>query len=315
MDGLSSSPKTPAPQRVDRETREKLKSLGYISSPVTELKENHGPEDDLKTLLPLNQKIYTALRLNEEGKAPQAVKLLHELIRERTDFINAYVYLSELYQSGGSGEAALAVMENGYKNNPEDYGIISSYGALLVKQGKLDQGIELLHKSLAIIDYNPEDWTYLGVAYGQKGEFKKALDCFESALSLDDTDPQIYYNKGLFHLSLFMQTKSLPDHARALECFKKAIELDPGLASAYNGLGVGYRIVGQVNSAIAVWEKTLELSPDFDLPIYNLGVAYLEKGEKSQALKYFEKYLALKDKSLSPAERREIEEFIKNCRS
>ena len=249
------------------------------------------------------------------GKIAQAVKLFQEIIQERKDFINPYVYLSEIYQSGGFGDDALAVLESGYKNNPEEYGIISSYGVLLVKQGKLDQGIELLQKSLAIIDYYPEDWTYLGIAYGQKGEFKKALDCYEKALSLDDTDAMIYYNKGLFHLSQFMQLKSRPDHARALECFKKAIELDPGLASAYNGLGVGYRIVGQINSAITVWEKTLELSPDFDLAIYNLGVAHLEKGDKAQALKYFERYLLLKNKTLSPEERREIEEFIKNCKN
>ena len=315
LDGLSSSQNAPTPQRVDRETREKLKSLGYISSPVSKFKENYGPEDDLKTLLPLNQKMYTALKLNEEGKALQAVKLLHEIIKERKDFINAYSYLSEIYQSGGFGADALAVLENGYKNNPEDYGIISSYGVLLVKQGKLDEGIELLQKSLAIIDYYPEDWTYLGVAYGQKGEFGKALDCYEKALSLDDADAMIYYNKGLFHLSLFMQAKSRPDHAQALECFKKAIELDPALALAYNGLGVGYRVAGQTNSAITVWEKTLELNPDFDLPIYNLGLAYLEKGDKAQALKYFEKYLALKGKALSPEERREIEDYIKNCKN
>jgi arylsulfatase A-like enzyme/tetratricopeptide (TPR) repeat protein len=315
LDGLSSSPEGQDRPRADRETREKLRSLGYVTSPVSKIKDDHGPEDDLKTLLPLNQKIYAALKLNEEGKPMQAVKLLHEIIKERKDFINAYSYLSEIYQSGGFGADALAVLENGYQNNPEDYGIISSYGVLLVKQGKLDQGIELLQKSLAIIDYYPEDWTYLGVAYGQKGEFQKALDCYARALSLDDTDAMIYYNKGLSHLSQFMQKKSRPDQAQALECFKKAIELDPGLALAYNGLAVGYRIAGQIDSAITVWEKTLELSPDFDLPIYNLGVAHLERGNKAQALKYFEKYLAVRGKTLSPEERREIEEFIKKCKS
>jgi tetratricopeptide (TPR) repeat protein len=112
-----------------------------------------------------------------------------------------------------------------------------------------------------------------------------------------------------------MQAKSRPDHAQAMECFKKAVELDPGLAPAYNGLGVGYRVAGQIDSAIAVWEKTLESNPDFDLPIYNLGVAYLEKGDKARALKHFDKYLALRDKTLSPEERREVEEFIKACKN
>jgi arylsulfatase A-like enzyme/Flp pilus assembly protein TadD len=315
IDSLSSPEEMQNPQRIDREMREKLKSLGYVSSPVSKFKENYGPEDDLKTLLPLNQKNSVALNLYREGKIEGALTLFNEVIKVRKDFVDGYIYLSEVYQSRGMADEALATMELGYKNNPEDYGMVSAYGILLIKQGKLDQGIEILQKAIAIIDYYPEDWTYLGIAYSQKGEPQKALDCYERALSLDDTDALIYYNKGLFHLSLFMQAKSRPDYARALECFKKAIELDPALASAYNGLGVSYRLAGQIDNAITVWEKTLELSPDYDLPIYNLGVAYLAKGDKAQALKYFEKYLQLKNKALSPAERREVEEYIKNCKN
>jgi arylsulfatase A-like enzyme/Flp pilus assembly protein TadD len=315
MDSLSSSQKMQGPQKIDRETREKLRSLGYISSPVSKFKENYGPEDDLKTLLPFEQKHSGAMVLLEQNKVAEAVKVLNDVIKNRKDFTKAYMTLSDIYQFGGLGEDALAIMESGYKNNPEDYGIISSYGILLIKQGKLDKGIEILQKALEIIDYDPDVWTHLGIAYGQKGEPQKALDCYEKALSLDNKDAMIYYNKGLFHLSIYMQTKRAQDHARALECFKKAIELDSGLASAYNGLGVTYRIGGQIDYAISVWEKTLELSPDYDLPLYNLGVAYLEKGNKARALKYFEKYLLLKSKTLTPEERREIEDYIRKCKN
>jgi arylsulfatase A-like enzyme/Flp pilus assembly protein TadD len=315
MSGLASPAEMQTPAKIDREMREKLRSLGYVSSPVSKFKEIYGPEDDLKTLLPLNQKNSAALNLFREGRIEGAVKLFNEIIKLRKDFVDGYIYLAEIYQSGGEQQEALATMELGYKNNPEDYGMVSAYGVLLIKQGKLDQGIGILQEAVAIIDYYPDDWTYLAIAYGQKGEAQKALDCYERALSLDETDALIYYNKGLFHISLFMQAKNRADYARALECFKKAIELDPGLAVAYNGLGVSYRFAGQLDNAIAVWEKTLEVRPDFDLPIYNLGVAYLEKGDKAQALKYFEKYLQLRGKTLSPEERREVEEFIQNCKN
>lgn len=59
---------------------------------------------------------------------------------------------------------------------------------------------------------------------------------------------------------------------------RKAIDLDPGFVSAYNGLGLAYRLVGKVDEAITWWDKALELS-----------LAYLEKGDKIQALKYFER--------------------------
>jgi arylsulfatase A-like enzyme len=40
---------TKQPGTSDRETRERLRSLGYIASPVSQTKTSYGPEDDLKT--------------------------------------------------------------------------------------------------------------------------------------------------------------------------------------------------------------------------------------------------------------------------
>jgi len=314
MDGLSSPSQMKSARNPDSETVRKLRSLGYISSRATQLKESYGPEDDLKTLLPFMRKHDAAMKFLELGRVPEAVKLLNDIINDREDFTKAYVHLSNVYQLQGLGEEALAVMEKGYTNNPEDYGIISAYGLFLVKEGKLDRGIEFLQKALEIIDYDPDVWTHLGIAYSQKGEVQKAMDSYGKALSLDDTDALIYNNLGLLHFSIFGRTKNVQEQTRALESYRKAIELDPDLASAYNGLAGVYHTAGQIDTAISLWEKALELEPDYDFPIYNLGVAYFEKGNKTQALKYFERYLLLKDKAISFEERQKIAEFIRKCK-
>ena len=314
MKRLSYPSKSQTPRKVDSETLKKLRSLGYISSRATQLKESYGPEDDLKTLLPLQYKHDLAMNLFDNGRVPEAVKLFNDIINERKDFTHAYIYLAKVYQLQGLGEDALPVIESGYKNNPYDYEIISAYGKLLVNEGKLDKGIEFLEKALEIIDYDPEVWMYLGIAYSQKGEFQKALESNEKALSLDDTDALIYNNLGLLYYVIFSQTKNIQDHTQALENYKKAIMFDPGLASAYNGLAGVYHAVGQIDSAIPMWEKALELDPDYDFPIYNLGVAYFEKGNKAQALKYFERYLSLRGQTLSAEERKRVDEFIRKCK-
>jgi arylsulfatase A-like enzyme/Flp pilus assembly protein TadD len=314
MDGLSAPSKMLSQRKVDSDTLEKLRSLGYISSRTVQLKESYGPEDDLKTLLRFQQRHDIAMNLYTDGRVPEAVKVLNDIINERKDFTHAYIYLSKAYQFQGLGEDALAVMESGYINNPDDYGIISAYGLLLVNEGRLDKGIEFLQKALGIIDYDPEVWTHLGIAYSQKGEFQKALHSYEKALSLDDTDALIHNNLGLLHFSTLIQTKKVQEGTKALESYRKAIELDPGLASAYNGLAGVFHVIGQTDNAISMWEKALELEPDYDFPIYNLGLAHLDKGNKAQALKYFERYLLLKDRTLSPEERRKIVELIRLCK-
>jgi arylsulfatase A-like enzyme/tetratricopeptide (TPR) repeat protein len=301
-------------QRTDRETRKRLRSLGYISSPVTQINKGYRPEDDLKNLLPFQQKHFAALSFLENGRIQEAVKLLNDIIQEKEDFTGAYIDLCNIYERQGLEEEALSLMESGYKNNPESYGIVTTYAFLLVKQGRLDKGIVLLKKAINIIDYDPEVWTYLGIAYTHKGEFQKALESYEKAHSLDENDALIYSNMGFLHFSIFLRTKKVEDHARALESYKTAVKIDPSLASAYNGLGSTYKVIGQIDKAVTCWEIAVELDPDYDFPIFNLGVIHLQKGNKSRALEYFERYLVLKNDTLPPDERREIEAYIRKCK-
>lgn len=311
---LSSLQKAQNVKKIDRKTREKLRSLGYIVSPVHLLKKKYGPEDDLKTLLPLQKKLDRASILSKKGRGEDSIRLLNEIIRNDKYFASAYTQLSEIYTSQGKTEEALKTMEEGYNNNPANYEIISTYGTLLVEEWKLDKGIEVLQKGISLFNFDPEIWHYLGVAYGRKGEYQKAIEHYRKALSLDSTDAIIFNNFGGLYLSIFLRTKKLEARSQAIEYFKKAIELDPDLASAYNGLGGVYKIMGKIDDAISCWEKSLELNPNYDFPVYNLGVAYLEKGKKAQALKYLKKYLAIKNDTLTIEERRKIEALIQRCK-
>lgn len=312
---LSSPQKARRLQKIDREALEKLGSLGYIVSPVSRLKDSYGPEDDLKTLLPIQQKHYNAMVLyNNEKRVAESVKLLSEIIEERDDFSKAYFDLARIYRDQRMIKEAVAVMEEGLKNNPEDYSILSGYGIFLVQEGRLDKGIELLQRALTLIDFDPDVWINLGMACWRKGDYQKALKHYEKALSLDHNDAVIFNNLGTLYLSMFMQTKRREDHHRSIENFEKAVEIDPAFASAYNGLGSAYKIAGRNEEAIKAWEKSLELDPDFDFPVYNLGVMYLEKGDKALARKYFEKYLFLKKDTISAEERRTVEDLIQKCK-
>lgn len=310
---LTFSERIQNPRRMDSETREKLRSLGYVSS-LAEVKDVYGPEDDLKTLLPLQQKMTAAIHFLENNSVPEAVKLLHDVIQARADFADAYSDLARVYESQGLREDALAVMEKGYRNNPGNYGLLLDYGILLVKTGNVDKGIEFLQKALGIIDYDPDPWIQLGQAYAAKGDYPQALEYYRKALALDSTNALIHDNLGVIYFTIYQRTRKNEDNAAALESFQKAVELDPGLASAYNGLGGAFRAAGQIDKAISAWEKSLELKPDYGFPLYNLGITLLQKGDKDRALANFERYLVLNHRRLSPREREELDALIAECK-
>ncbi len=309
----SSPQESEAQQKADKETQEKLRSLGYISSPQPVLKKDFTAKDDLKVLLPYHNKWMKAMVSHQNGKIDEGIALLKEIISERKDFDLAYTYLANYYKEQGKLREAVETLQAAYQNNPLSFRIITIYGIFLVDQGRYDEAIEILKKGLMLIDYDPEVWNYLGVAYWNKGSYHEALKAYERALALDWNYPIVFNNVGSLYLSIFLKNGQQDAFQKAIENFKKAIELDPGYASAYNGLGAALKMAGNIDGAIECWKKAVELKPDFGFPLYNLGLVYLARGEKSEALSYFNKYKEKFYSSLPQKEKEKLDDLIQKC--
>lgn len=313
MGGLAASGTKQKPV-IDHAAQEKLRSLGYISATIPSKKQHYGPEDDLKTMLPIQQKMNEALDLFAAGDIENSQQLFLAVIREKPALAFAYILLATLYESQGKLQEASDILASGFEQNPQSYDLVLQYGIRLVKSGELDKGITILKQARDMLDFDPDVWINLGIAYRNKGDFSQALDSFKKALSLNTTNAIIYNNMGVLYFSIFQQTHQRNDSSKAAEYLKKAIELDPSMASAYNTLGILNQISGNLDKALLLWEKSVKLDPDFAFPVYNLGIAYLKKGNKPLALKYFLKYLDMSGKKISSEERHQVEAYIQQCR-
>ena len=311
---LSASQTPQDPQVMDREAQEKLRSLGYVVSPTSNVKTSYGPEDDLKTLLPFQQKLDQAIILGDAGKMEESIQLLNEIIAVRKDFAQAYLYLYHILIAQGQKETVTEILERGLSNNPENYFIIATYGIFLVREGRFDRGIEILQRALSLLDFDPDVWHYMGFAYSRKGEDQKALEYYKKSISLDERDAMVYYNLGSLYLTMFNKSRKSADHTLAMEYFKKAIAIDQNFALAYRGLGIGYRIIGQPIYAISVWEQALRLSPDDEFLLKNIADTNLAIGNKPQAIKYYEKLLSLKSITMTPEDRNKIESLLRDLK-
>jgi arylsulfatase A-like enzyme/Tfp pilus assembly protein PilF len=312
--GASSLPAQAGQRPADRETLERLRSLGYAASRMTQVKSSYGPEDDLKTLLPFEQKVGLAGELKKAGRVAESVKILEDVIKARKEFAKAYDLLFEIYRSQGLIDDALQVFERGYAANAGSYVFVSGYGIALVKNGRYEKGIEILEKSLGLYDRDAEVWNSLGVAHGGMGDLEKAREDFEKALALAPEDAIFNDNVGTLYVTMAMKARDVEYARQSVAYFEKAVAADPNLSSAYNGLAGALRIQDKRDEAIASWEKAVGLNPGFDLAIFNLAVAYLEKGDKAKALENCQKYLMVRGKNITLEERREINALIQKCK-
>jgi len=302
-------------RRIERGDLEKLRSLGYISTPQLSMKKNFGPSDDIKVLLPSENKAKEAMNISREGRINEAISMLKEVIAEKKGADLAYSNLAILYKEQGRMKEALELLKDGFGDFPSSYEIFSTYANYLLNAKMYDEVIELIKtNSFRQMEFDPEIWNYLGSAYSGKGDLEKALEAFEAAAAIDDKHQTVYNNLGSTYLLVFIEKRDRMAFQNALQNFKKAIELDADYASAYNGLGSAYLLAGDLDGAIYCLEKALEIEPDSGRALYNLGLVYLNKGDKAKALGLFVSYREKFSRFISPSEKERLEELIKKCR-
>jgi arylsulfatase A-like enzyme/Flp pilus assembly protein TadD len=299
---------------LDRAAQAKLRSLGYIGATRGASRKTFTAADDLKTLLPFNQRWMEAVLLRDQGRIDEGIKLLREVVAARPDFDLAYTALASFLKERGSFDEAVATLRDAAEKNPDNFTVLTAYGIILVEAGRFEESVGILRDALEIYDDDPEAWNYLGVALWNKGDYAESRKAYAKALALDANDAIVISNLGTLELSTFLGTREADALAAAVADFRKAVGLDPAYAPAYNGLGAALRMSGDADGAIAAWAKAVEIRPDFGYALHNLGLTLLERGEKEKALVHLTRYRDLFASSLDEAERRALDDAIARCR-
>ena len=286
----------PRPQAVPAETREKLRSLGYLGGAATAGKDRFTAADDLKTNLPFQQQLMRAAELMGRGDETAAIRELEDLVRKKGDFAAASEFLSIVHSGRGERDKAVAVLRAAVERSPASGRLRGLLGLALSQNGADAAAVPELEQAVA---FNPEDaeaWNNLGVAHWKLGRFGPAEESYLKALALDPTGADVLNNLG----SLAMSRKEL-DKARGH--FERALAYDPGLASAWNGLGAVVAAQGDLAGAVGNWRKAVAAEPGHELALYNLGTGLLKLGRRDEALPFLERYLAVAPASSPDRER------------
>ncbi len=107
-----------------------------------------------------------------------------------------------------------------------------------------------------------------GVAYGDKGDYDRAIADYDTAISLNPKYADAYNSRAWAYIKSGKAAKGLPDA-------NKAIELDPKNAPAYATRGHIFEALDRKDEAIADFRKALELDPSNEKrkePLKRLGV-------------------------------------------
>jgi len=266
LDSLRAGAKPVAATQVDRDTVQRLQSLGYVVAPAARPARSFTARDDPKTLVALSNRLDEALDALKGGTPAVAERILKELIAARPDFTIAYDRLALLYRETSRLQTAIETLESASRNGYSDAASLATLGGYLQEAGNFERSVEVLQAALKLNPAEPEAYEKLGITYTRMGRYADAHRMFDHMLSIAPNSATTYNNLGSLYLTEHR-------YADAVQSLTRAVAIDPALAGAHNGLGVAYARLGQMDRAIAEWGKALELRPDLADARYNLEQA------------------------------------------
>jgi arylsulfatase A-like enzyme/Flp pilus assembly protein TadD len=314
MAALTSPMRANAPRTPDAQTLERLRSLGYVAAAVTPTKDKYGPADDVKSVLPVQQRLEKAILLSDEGKTEESIKETNALIAMKKDFAPGYLFLSQLLMSQKKIREAIWVLDESIKNIPGNFSLHEAYASILIQASQWDKAQEILEKALGMIDYDPNAWDNLGIVHIRKGEPEKAREYIERALALDPDFALAWVNMAAIEMAIYEKDKQAPHLAAAIAHLSKAAKLEPTMGLALRGLGTAYREAGKIDEAIAAWEKAVIANPSDEYSTLNLGKAYLSRGDKYRAGNCFRRYIQIKGEAITAAELEAVNALLEKCK-
>jgi arylsulfatase A-like enzyme/tetratricopeptide (TPR) repeat protein len=284
---LSSGMAKNAARGSDRETVDRLRSLGYAAASPGGGRSDRttfGPENDVKALLPYYNRAMAALGLYEAGKAGEAIEEVKAVIGARKNISTAYLNLAHFYKEEGRLADAAAVLRQGFEALPENYYIFLEYVTCLYEGSDFDAAIAVFEgRRPPQVEFDPLVWNYAGLSWLKKGDEMKARGCFEKALAIDNDSSLSWYNLGNLDYFLFQSTGDSSRLEPAAASLRKAVDLDPTNGPARYVLGTTLYQLGDYPAAVANLEGALALDPGIPEALYFLGLAYLRTGDAPKA--------------------------------
>jgi arylsulfatase A-like enzyme/Flp pilus assembly protein TadD len=274
----------PHPQSENAETRERLRSLGYVGGTDLPQKARYGPEDDPKRLMALDHDLEEVTALERRGDVKGALARCQAVLERRPGMPLVLLQLASLEQELGNLNAAIAAAKQALALGPGDPQTAAALGDYLVQGGRPKEAIALLTPFAAQVDPHPEVLVGLGTALAEVGQLVDALHVLGDAQKRSPSDPMVLVNIGTVYLMG-------RDYPKAQRAFEAALALNPQVARAHNSLGVVLAETGRPEEAVREWKQAVALdSRDLDT-VFNLGALLRRLGRPAEARPYLERFM------------------------
>ena len=266
MDDTSRDAPAPEVANLDRETLQRLASLGYVGggSAVSKPATGSGTLADPKDRLAAFVEVQRAGELMGRDEYGPAVEALEAALKEDPSMPQARVMLGSCYSEMGRTSDARNQFDSVLKDDPQSIAALIGLANVLLAQGQTADVITLCNRTLSLDDRNTQAYTLLGDVYIGRQEPAKALPYLEKAVQIQ---PKLTQNQ----VNLAACLIEVKNFSRAQQMLEAVLSGHPRFPGAQFNLGVLYEEQGRPQEARTAYEAEVTNYPSSFKARFNLG--------------------------------------------
>jgi arylsulfatase A-like enzyme/Tfp pilus assembly protein PilF len=268
----------------DREVRDKLRALGYLSLSAPAGK-RYTADDDPKRLIDLDASIETVIARHRAGDVAGALTLCEEVVARRPDMPAALLQLALLRRKAGRLGPAVEALRRAVAISPEDEGTAALLGSYLNEAGQAAETVRLLEPYANRADAGLDTLVARGAALAQLGRAREARASFDRAVAADPSRALTLVQRATVEMMA-------RDDAAARADLEAALARDDGLALAHHTLGLLAGRRGDDAEAERRFRRALDLDAGNYDAMLNLGSLLARRGRRAEAQPYLERFAA-----------------------
>jgi len=155
MKRLDHAGKTTRSARLDVETERKMRSSDTCRWGQTDAEKSVHAQDDLKTMLPVQTSCSAESPSFQAGQQEEGIRQLRDVIAMSPAFILAYNHLATIFVEKGRIQDAVAILEQGLKDNAGHIRLLAKLGVILAENGDPRRAIALLEGCVEKESFDP----------------------------------------------------------------------------------------------------------------------------------------------------------------
>jgi tetratricopeptide (TPR) repeat protein len=227
-----------------------------------------------------------AVALQQNGALPEAEELYRELLTARPRHFDALQLLGALMLQQGRLEEGVAQLQRALEVDAKQPALHSNLSYALNALQRHTEALASANRALTLQPRFADALNNHGTALAALERPRDALASFDKALALAPDMASAWNNRAC-------TLRDLNQPQDALSSCDRALELQPAYAQAWSNRANALSDLDRAADARDSYQKALEIAPAFADAWNNLGLTLIDLGEHEAALAAFERALEL----------------------